>query len=80
MILDERGFSCFEDWAEQTNYLLARYGTMPTIISWKDWPHWATAVIQFPQISGQNPPPPSQYREWRDWARAFNLTVNLNAQ
>jgi hypothetical protein len=73
-------FSNFEEWADQTNLLLSRYGTMPTIISYKDWDRWACAVLMFPQISGQNPPAPSRYSDWRSWARDFNLTVNLPAQ
>jgi len=76
MILDERGFDGFEDWAEQASLTLARFGAVPTIISHKDWRNWATQLLQLPGIAQQNPPAPNSYGHWRAWVADFNMVVN----
>ena len=77
MILDERDFSNFEEWAERAGSMLERYGPAPTIISYRDWQLWANAVCQFSLIAGQSPPSPSMYGAWRPWAKDFNQSINL---
>ena len=65
MILDERGFSGFEEWADRISLVLDRYGDVPTIISAKEWPRWAAAVCQLSSVAGQNPPAPQYFKDWR---------------
>lgn len=79
MILDDRYFPDFDSWADRLSLQLAPYGTVPNIHSVLDWKRWAQAVIQFPSVSGQGPPSPAQYADWRSWVKDFNLCVNLNA-
>lgn len=77
MILDERGFSGFEEWADRVCRLLEPYGNPPTIISAKDWRTWASVVCRFPRISGQQPPNPDHFANWRAWVQSFNQAVTL---
>lgn len=76
MILDERGFSDFEDWAENASLTLSKYGNVPSIISAKAWREWAAALLQLPGVANQNPPSPYPYGQWRLWVSDFNRVVN----
>lgn len=76
MILDTRGFDSFEEWAEEASLALSKFGSVPTIISHKDWRHWATQLLQLPGVAQQNPPGPNVYGHWRAWAADFNMVVN----
>lgn len=43
----------------------------------EEWRNWARNLIQYPQISGFNPPDPDQFNDWEQWAERFNQTVEL---
>lgn len=77
MILDERAFDSFEDWAERIAMPLYQYGNVPSIVSYKQWKNWAYDVVQISAIAAQNPPSPKDYGDWRSWASAFNQAVTL---
>ena len=76
MILDERGFSGFEDWAERASETLSKYGPVPSIISYKAWRAWAADILMLSGIANQKPPSPHTYSDWRAWVQDFNQVVS----
>jgi hypothetical protein len=75
LILDERSFGRFEEWADRATPLLEKYGAIPTFIPAKEWVHWATIVCALPAISGQTPPMARIYSDWKSWAQDFNRVI-----
>lgn len=79
MILDERYFNDFGDWAARITQFLARYGTVPQAVRDEDWRRWAVSLSLLPVLSGQPMPSPYNYSDWKSWAAPFNMAVNLPA-
>jgi hypothetical protein len=74
LILDERGFTSFVDWAERAKELLSQYGTLPSPISEDAWQRWGANLGLLPGI--QNIPMPYSYNEWKEWVKDLNRTVD----
>jgi hypothetical protein len=77
LILDERQFAKFEEWADRVTPLLDRYGPIPALVPAKEWARWANTVCALPAISGQTPPAARVYTDWKSWAQDFNRVVDL---
>jgi hypothetical protein len=65
------------DWTDSMVYSLEKYGSTSRLDDPDKWDDWALGILSFPYISNQNPPPPTGYSNWLDWAYAFTRAVNL---
>lgn len=43
----------------------------------KEWKRWALGVIANSNVSKFNPPDPSNFKDWREWAFYFNQAVTV---
>jgi hypothetical protein len=76
MIIDPRGLSVIE-WTDFMADELSGFSTAPRLVSPEDWQGWALAVCQSPRIAAFNPPNPTVFASWLEWAERFNSAVDL---
>ena len=77
MNIDPRGLSVIE-WTDFMAAELLGFSQPPRLDDPERWQMWALIVNQSPRIAKFNPPIPSEYTDWRDWAERFNQTVSLS--
>jgi len=75
-MIDPRGMTV-TDWTDSMSYTLERYGNVSRLNDPEQWQNWALGVVSLFDIGKQNPPNPLNYNDWREWAFAFTLAVNL---
>ncbi len=56
---------------------LRQFGQVPILQNEADWQRWGQQVNKLPGIAGYNPPNPSFFTNFYDWAERFNQTVVL---
>lgn len=66
------------DWTDSMVYSLEKYGTITRLDEPERWQDWALGVVAFFYIGKQNPPNPTGYDDWLEWALAFTRAVNLS--
>lgn len=58
----------FADWADQMSVEILRFGPPPAVANEDAWRDWADEVVAIPAIGRLQPPNPSDFVDWRDWA------------
>lgn len=76
MNVDPRPFELFKEWADATSLPLSRLIIVPTPPK-EDWQQWGLEVIQQPNVARYQPPTPSGFNSWKEWAIRFNQVVPL---
>ena len=66
-----------KEWCDQNVPLLARYGQVPFLQNENSWREWGMSVNTNPQVAAFNPPDPSFFDDFYDWAERFNSAVPL---
>lgn len=64
------------DWCDFMTLDLSRFGPIPTLDNPLNWGKWASSVITLPRIASLQPPVPSDFVKWDDWAFRFLQTLN----
>lgn len=74
-MIDPRGLSLM-DWADSTVPVLDPYGVTARLERPEEWREWARVITDIPAVRAQNPPDPSLFADWREWAEELNR-INL---
>lgn len=75
-MIDPRGMTAFT-WCDSSAEYLSSYGSIPKLMSEKDWSLWADIVTQIPSIAEFHPPDPRGFHNWFEWAMRFVQAVLL---
>jgi hypothetical protein len=65
----------FLDWAAAVGQQLALNGMTLFLDPDEDWREWTYRLMMLPQIAKQNAPRSIHFDDWREWASAFNQSV-----
>jgi hypothetical protein len=74
LVIDPRFLDVIR-WTAETGAQLASYGTIGRLLNPDGWREWGQGVVSIPAVQALNPPEPSRYPVWSDWALALNQTL-----
>jgi hypothetical protein len=78
-ILLPQGFSDVVEWADQMTPLLEEQtANFPRLDNPEDWQRWARAVFLQATRTGEVPPDPYDYDDWRDWVMRLYSTTEFS--
>lgn len=64
------------EWTDQMAPELEPFGDIPILETEDKWKDWASSVINNPLIAQRQPPEPTYFQNWRDWAYRFIQTIH----
>jgi hypothetical protein len=77
-VIDPRGIDVVR-WTDEMSISLQRYGNVGRLDDPSLWREWATQANGLSAVRAADPPDPSFFDDWREWAERFNATVFLGA-
>lgn len=77
-MISPQGLTLME-WADfVTPSLMTQFNVIPgKLMNLDQWHDWASNIINSPGVAQYDPPIPTEFSDWREWAFRFVQTVPL---